>query len=277
MKIYTLVENSKKKDSAFAAEHGISLYFEHKGKRILFDTGATGAFIYNATLLGIDLSKVDVCIISHAHWDHTGGLTDFLAINNHAKVYMKRQVQDDFYSKKLFKTVRTGLDPKFFEKFADRIEFLDDDVEVSSGVFAANIKKYRQLPLYTSIMYKKESGRLVRDDLSHELFIAVSVGSEVLVITGCSHNGIINILMSAQEKFGKVKGVIGGFHLNGFKVLGVRVKKEPPSELRAIAKYIRNQKIKKVYTGHCTGAKPLEKLELTARAKKMHSGDIIEI
>lgn len=277
MKIYTLIENSKRNGSAFIAEHGLSFYFEHKRKRILFDTGASGSFIYNATLLGINLSKVDICIISHAHWDHTGGLTHFLAINSHAKVYMKSEAKDDYYSKNFFKYSQTGLDSAFFEKYAGRIEFIDDDTEVSPGVIAANINKYRHMPLYTSIMYKKEQGRLIRDDLSHELFISVSSGEGNIIITGCSHHGVINILTSAQEKFGKVKGVIGGFHLNGTKRLGIRVKKEPPAELRAIVKYLRNNKIKKVYTGHCTGTKQLEKLELAARAKKMYTGDIIEI
>ena len=60
MKIYTLIENTKPKGSAFLCEHGLSLYFEHNKKRILFDTGSSDTFIYNATLLGIDLAKVDV-------------------------------------------------------------------------------------------------------------------------------------------------------------------------------------------------------------------------
>ncbi|MDD5018783.1 MAG: MBL fold metallo-hydrolase, partial [Eubacteriales bacterium] len=93
----------------------------------------------------------------------------------------------------------------------------------------------------------------------------------------CSHHGIINILMTAAEKFGGVSGVIGGFHLNGIRCYGFRRKKEPYAEMRAIAKYLKSNKIKNIYTGHCTGEKPLEKLELLARVKKMHSGDIIEV
>ena len=67
MKIYTLIEDTKPSGTAYLYEHGLSLYFEHGGKRILFDTGASDRFVYNATLLGLDLVKVDCCVISHAH------------------------------------------------------------------------------------------------------------------------------------------------------------------------------------------------------------------
>ena len=74
MKIFTLIEDGKHPDTALLKEHGLSLYFKHGNTRILFDTGASDAFIYNATLLGIDLFKVDVCVLSHVHRDHIGGL-----------------------------------------------------------------------------------------------------------------------------------------------------------------------------------------------------------
>ncbi len=277
MKVYTLIEDSKRPNSGFIAEHGLSLYFEQGGKRILFDTGPSGSFIYNATLLGIDLSKIDICIISHAHYDHTGGLSDFLDINTRAKVYMKSKAQGDYYTKRLLGWERSGIDPKFFEQYSDRIVFIDKDTEIAPGVFAANIDKYRHYPRYCALMYKKEGNRFVRDDLVLELFIAVVTNDGVIVFSGCSHHGILNIMMTANNKFGDIKGVIGGFHLNGTKRLGLRIQKERGHELRVIAKYMNSSKIKKVYTGHCTGEKPLEKLGMYARAKKMHSGDIIEI
>ncbi len=89
------------------------MYFEHGEKRILFDTGASDKFIYNATLLGIDLHKVDTCIISHPHNDHTGGLKSFLEINRNARVVIKRAAQGDFYTKRGHKMIRTGLEPGF--------------------------------------------------------------------------------------------------------------------------------------------------------------------
>ena len=275
MKIYTLIEDEKPKTSGFLIEHGLSLYFEHGGKRILFDTGTSDAFVYNATLHGIDLNKIDLCIISHAHNDHIGGLEAFLGINSHAEVYMKSAIRGDYYTKLLGKKERTGLDPAFFDKYAARLHFFDDKIEVAPGVTAASIRNFRRLPLYASLMLEKKGDSFVSDTLDHELYVAIKEEDGVVVLTGCAHHGVLNILMTASEDFGPIKGVVGGFHLNG---TGKRsLFKEPESEVVAIAKYLENNKIKKVFTGHCTGKKPLDKLVLMSRTKKMNAGDILEI
>lgn len=274
MKIYTLVEDNKQKNG-FLAEHGLSLYFESDGKRILFDTGATDAFVYNATMLGIDLNKVDICVISHAHDDHIGGLEAFLGINNHAEVYLKSAVRGDYYAKRIGKNERSGLDPAFFDKYEDRLHFFDDRIDLTDNVSATSIKKFRRLPLYTSLMLEKKDGEFIADTLEHELYVAIKTKGGVVVLTGCAHHGLLNILMSAKEDFGAISGVVGGFHLSGSGKHGF--KKEPESEIYAIAKYLDKNKIKKVYTGHCTGQKPLEKLSVLSRVKKMNAGDIIEI
>ncbi len=275
MKIYTLIENEKQKNTGFLAEHGLSLYFEHGGTRILFDTGASDAFVYNATLLGIDLNKIDVCIISHAHDDHIGGLGSFLGINGHAKVYLKNTAKGEFYTKLLGKKERTSLDPAFFDKYAARLHFFDDKIEAAPGVTAASIRNYRRLPLYASLMLEKKGDSYVTDALDHELYVAVQDEDGVVVLTGCAHHGLLNILMTASEDFGPIRGVIGGFHLSG---AGNRnIMKEPESEITAIAKYLENNNIKKVFTGHCTGKKPLDKLMLMSRTKRMYAGDILDI
>ena len=277
MKIYTLIEDSKPKSSAFIAEHGLSLYFEHQGQRILFDTGASDAFVYNATLLGIDLLKVDICIISHAHDDHTGGLAHFLELNKQAKVYLKRAAQGDLYVRNVTKLQYAGMDQSLFEKYPDRFSFIDEDTEIISGLFTVNAHKYRLLPLYSTMMYEKDGDVLIRDDLSQELFIVLRRKENIAVLTGCSHNGILNILMTAEEKFGPVSAVVGGFHLSGTRRMGLQAFQEPGSEVQAIVRHINHNKIRRVYSGHCTGEKVLEKLEMMARVKKMQVGDVIEI
>ncbi len=273
MKFYTLIENKKKADTTLIAEHGISFYFECKGKRILFDTGASGAFIDNAEQLGIDISKVDLCIISHSHSDHIGGLKRFLSINDHAKVYMKKSIIGDFYTKHIFKYIKCSIDNSIFKQYSDRIVLIENDDEIYKGVIITNIKKYRRIPSFSKLLYKKQNGELIRDDLSHELFITVKTEQGVIVITGCSHLGILNILMTAKEKFGRIYGVIGGFHL----ACGPWWKKEPNSEILAIANYFKNNNIDYIYTGHCTGVKPTRKLKILANAKDIYTGDVIEI
>ena len=89
MKIYTLMENTVK-DEQFCCEHGLSLYVETAKHKLLFDTGGSPAFAENAAKLGINLSQVDLCIISHGHNDHGGGLAKFLELNSTAPIYISR-------------------------------------------------------------------------------------------------------------------------------------------------------------------------------------------
>ena len=97
MNLTVLLENTACRDE-LVAEHGLSLYIEAGGKRILFDTGASPAFADNAEKLGIDLSQVDLCILSHGHYDHGGGIRRFLEINDHAPVYVSRHAFGDYYN-----------------------------------------------------------------------------------------------------------------------------------------------------------------------------------
>ena len=277
MKIYVLIEDSKPKGSAFIAESGLCLYFVYQGKRILFDTGASDAFIYNATLLGIDLLKVDMCILSHAHEGHTGGLAYFLGINKDAPVYMKSAARGEFYIRRLTKLEYAGMDRSLLEKYPDRFRFIDDDVEILDGLYLSGVQKHRKPPLFASMMYEKRGDALVRDDLSQELFLAMRGDEGVTVINGCSHNGLINVLMTAEEKYGPVSAVVGGFHLSSARRSGIPAFQEPAGETAAIIRYINQKKIKKVYTGHCTVEESLEKLEMMARVKRIRSGDVIEI
>jgi len=277
MRIHVLIEDSKPKGSAFIAEYGLCLYFVYKGKRILFDTGASDAFIYNATLLGIDLLKVDMCILSHSHEGHTGGLAYFLGINKEAPVYMKSAARGEFYIRRLAKLEYAGMDRPLLEKYPDRFRFIDDDAEILDGLYLSGVQKHRKPPLFASMMYEKRGDALVRDDLSQEQFLAMPGDEGVTVVTGCSHNGLINVLMTAEEKYGPVTAVVGGFHLSGARRPGIPAFQEPASETAAIIRYINQKKIKKVYTGHCTGEKSLERLEMMARVKRIQSGDVIEI
>ena len=89
MKIISLLENTTQK-CGMEVEHGLSLYIEANGKRILFDMGQSDLFAKNAERLGIDLSEVDVAVISHGHYDHGGGLGCFLSLNSKAPIYLSR-------------------------------------------------------------------------------------------------------------------------------------------------------------------------------------------
>ena len=96
MKIWTLMENSACRDD-LASEHGLSLYIETNGRRILFDAGQSAAFADNAEKMGVDLTQVDFAVLSHGHYDHSGGLQRFLEINDNTKIYVNQNALDLCY------------------------------------------------------------------------------------------------------------------------------------------------------------------------------------
>ena len=87
MKITCLVDDCARE--GVGAEHGLSLWVEACGKKLLFDSGASGLFLENASRLGIDVADADFAVLSHAHYDHGGGLAAFLEANSRAKVYVR--------------------------------------------------------------------------------------------------------------------------------------------------------------------------------------------
>ena len=97
MKITSLVENTCSNGN-YDVEHGLSLYIETEDKKILFDMGQTDLFVKNANIMGVDLSDVDVAVLSHGHYDHGGGLGKFLEINQKAPVYLSRYAFGKYYN-----------------------------------------------------------------------------------------------------------------------------------------------------------------------------------
>ena len=94
MRVCVLMENTRS-SPVYCAEHGLSLYLETGGHKVLFDAGQSGAFAENAQKMGVDLAAVDAAVLSHGHYDHGGGLRAFLAVNDHAPVYCSRYAFDE--------------------------------------------------------------------------------------------------------------------------------------------------------------------------------------
>ena len=96
MKVQILVENTT--NSNLIAEHGLSIFIEYNDKKILLDAGTTSAFIDNAEKMNVDISKVDFCVLSHGHYDHSGGFAEYLRQNPTKKVYAMKAITDEYYS-----------------------------------------------------------------------------------------------------------------------------------------------------------------------------------
>lgn len=264
MKIFTLIEDTCGNPEC-SYEHGLSIYVETKKHKLLVDTGATSAFIENAEKLGVDLGKVDTVILSHGHYDHSGGILGFCEVNHEAQIYMQQKAVEDYYHDERY----IGIDKKILD--LSQVHLLNGDFKIDEELFLfTNITGRRYYPKSNLVLSKKTDGKLVQDVFDHEQCLVIRQSSQTTLISGCAHNGILNILDQYQELFGDVPDrVISGFHL-------MQKTDYTEDEIENICNTAKElKKIKtQFYTGHCTGdaAMKLMKPILGEQLIQIHSG-----
>lgn len=248
MRIVTLIENTASREG-LAAEHGLSLYIETGSHRILFDAGQSGAFGDNAQKLGIDLAQVDTAVLSHGHYDHGDGLARFLECNDRASVWMSPYAFEGHYNG-LEKDI--GLDPGL--RGNSRICYGEDGQQIAAGMTL-----YSSIPCPYGIrpfgLRVKEGSRLVPEDFRHEQYLLVEEGEKRILISGCSHRGILNIARQFRPDV-----LVGGFHF---------MKMDPKGEELEAAAAVLKRMPCVYYTGHCTGEAQFETLK-AAMGHQLH-------
>jgi len=218
--ITTLVENSSGEHLQLASEHGLSFYVRAGETSVLFDTGASGHFMENAALLGLDLGAVSKVLISHGHYDHSGGYRSFMdkEISGKSRLVVKPGFFDRKYGVKANSAEFLGN--SFTESMVAArgigIEVVDEDVrEVASGVYSVSgFERTCPMEKLNPRFQVERGGELVQDDFCDEQAMVVRSPKGLIVILGCSHPGLINILDSVKKWFNeKIHAVLGGTHL----------------------------------------------------------------
>jgi len=214
---------------------GFSCLIEGTEKTILFDTGTRPEILlYNIDQLKVDLNQVEQIVISHNHGDHTGGLFTVLDKNHDVQVYLPVSFPSDFVRR--------------VESKKAKVVSVDEPVEICQNVFLTG-----------------EMGNRIKEQ---SLIINASKG--LIIVTGCSHQGIVNILKRAKEMFDRpIYLVFGGFHLGG----------TPDAELAEIIQSFKEIGVLKCGATHCTGEKAigLFKEAYGENYVPMGTGRIIEI
>jgi 7,8-dihydropterin-6-yl-methyl-4-(beta-D-ribofuranosyl)aminobenzene 5'-phosphate synthase len=232
MKITVLAENTA--CEGFACEHGLSLFVETKGKKLLFDFGQTEAFAENAEKLGIDLSEADVAVLSHGHYDHSGGLERFLQLNKTAPVYISR-----YAFRPHFNADGKDIGVAAELRGIDRLILTQDRMDLGGDMTLLSCNDLGR-PYPTDAYGLKEYDR--PDEFLHEQYLLVEENGKRIVLSGCSHKGILNIAGWLQPDV-----LIGGFH---FMKLDPETDREILKD--AAEKLLQTGAV--YYTGHCTGA-----------------------
>ena len=271
MRIITLIENTPGAPGC-AHEHGLSLYIETARHTLLLDTGASDAFAANAAALGLDLGRVDTVVLSHGHYDHAGGLLRMAQLAPEAQIYMQRGAGQDFYHGARY----IGIDKAILQlpgvRLLDGDCRLDDELFLFAGVTGRRFWPQSNLELRAA----GPDGVLRQDDFAHEQCLVVTQGARHILLSGCAHNGILNILDRYHALFGADPDVVvSGFHMK---------KAEPYTDAewqvieetgRALQAYRHTQ----FYTGHCTGRPAQERLQqiLGPQLRALHSGVALDL
>ena len=231
MKIVTLTENTScREDLCF--EHGLSLYLETGDRKILFDAGQSAIFADNAEKLGVDLKQVDFTVLSHGHYDHSGGLERFLQINERASVYVSRWAFEPHWASD---GRYVGVDASL--QGNDRIRYVAEETVLGEGITLYRMEKE---PMDTADLLVEENGIRIPDDFRHEQYLLLEEAGKRILISGCSHKGILNIMDAFRPDV-----LVGGFHFMNM---------EDEDFLRRAARELLCYNTV-YYTGHCTGQK----------------------
>lgn len=241
-----MTEDSALPDRYYTAEHGLCLFIETGGKNILFDTGYSDAFIKNASLLDIDLTKLDAVVLSHGHNDHTWGLNHLIRLYSSKRVIKKPVLiaHPDAILRKRYKNNEIGIMlsedilQAFFDlKLSCEREMITDKLHWLGGI-------PRRFEGPRSLGTRIFLGREEEDFLTDDSALAWSGEDGLVIITGCSHSGICNIVDHAATLTGinEIADIIGGFHLL----------KEDGETLSKTGERLAARSPKAVHACHCT-------------------------
>lgn len=214
-----LVEN-KTDNSGIMAEHGLSIYIEADGKKILFDAGASDLLIRNAEAMEVDLSDVELAVVSHGHYDHTGGFPAFFKINSRAPLYLHKNAFRESYILKdgqLYGKndgIRWSDDER--KTIKDRLILTDGPLKLTENIcITGTVSMEPDFEPTERFYFKDERGNITQDDMSHEQCLVIRQPEGLYIFSGCSHRGVLSALNTGKAMFPgeRLAVLVAGMHL----------------------------------------------------------------
>lgn len=253
MKLSVLVDNNTLIDRYFLGEPALSFFIEEDGKRVLFDTGYSDAFLKNAERMGIDLRNLDYVVLSHGHVDHTWGLTHLI------RLYMEAKNEKIKYHTPAIVGHPLVFNSKLLSPFGEigsivsqeklnhhfPIHLTKEPLWITNRlVFLGEIKKTFDFEGQDYIGQVVTDRGKINDYILDDTAIVFKSSKGLVIIVGCAHSGICNIIEYAKEvcQEDKVADIIGGFHLLN----------PPINQLNKTAEYIEKVQPAALHACHCT-------------------------
>ncbi|WZL71840.1 MBL fold metallo-hydrolase [Clostridiaceae bacterium 35-E11] len=282
IKITTLIENQAGFGTSLLAQHGLSFLLDilsgNTQKRILFDTGASAKpILHNMNMLGMNPKSIDMIYLSHCHYDHTTGLAEILqAIDKEVPIVSHSSLFRGHYTiKPYLKNIGVSYENRKeqIHKYKGKFIFVNTPFALMKGVISTGeIERVTEFEEQNvSSVYTTHQGELVLDKMLDDQSLVIHLKDKgLLIISGCSHAGIINIIKHSIKITGihKIYGIIGGLHL---------AKADDPF-IRLTADALLKIQPQLLAIGHCTGFKALchlnkifgDQLEPLYAGKQLH-------
>lgn len=261
-----LVDNQTLVDRYYLAEPAFSAWIESENTQILFDTGYSDVFMENARRLNFEISELDVLALSHGHSDHTWGLpaladhlrqfrrkSEKVRLVAHPEVFFRKEFEGEIYG------VNFNID-----NFTDVFDFCLTTAPVDLGgrvSFLGEIERTTSFECKESIGSTMKNGTWIADFVQDDSALVYQGEEGLLIITGCSHSGIVNIVRHAAAVTGqsKIIDILGGLHLQ----------KPSVEQLEGTASFLESLGLKQLHASHCT--------DLPSKCRLLRSLPLIEV
>lgn len=255
LKVTILVENTVGVPLGLLSEWGLSMHLDFGDESILFDTGEQGNLISNAQILGNDLRQIDRVILSHGHYDHTGGLLKFLKYRGRVPVYAHPNLFTGHYGQRLNGQVYLGVPfcPEQLESAGAEFHWHREPVELRPGLWlSGEVPRETAFERVDDKLVEMKGGQAVQDAITDDLSLFYVTDLGLVILLGCAHSGLVNIVEHAKQVTGegRVRAIIGGTHLGP----------ATPDQQKQTIEYIRGLDLTCLAPNHCTGLAMMSKL-----------------
>jgi 7,8-dihydropterin-6-yl-methyl-4-(beta-D-ribofuranosyl)aminobenzene 5'-phosphate synthase len=243
-----------------SGEHGFSAFIETGKSNYLFDTGSGRSIVPNSLALNKDLKSIRKIFLSHGHYDHTGGLSEVLKlkgkvdVHSHPHVFLDRFAVLKEEGREIKRFIGIHYKRSYLESLGANFVFNTDFTEVEKGLFLTG-----EVPRQTNFekpdprLFSEMDGAMTNDLFLDDQSLILDTDKGIVLILGCAHSGMINIIQHVVNKMGKEKfhAILGGTHLDFLT----------PEQLEESIKSLKRMEIGKIGVSHCTGMKAAFRLQ----------------